>query len=333
MNFIPARYSILSSEALQEFVANRYNLSPEMTCVYWQEAQSGGNDMYLIESSPKRYILRVYLNDTSTSTEIDSQAHLCNDLAEAGISAPRVIPAKDGQFVQTLNAAEGIRYATLSEFIEGISPGSAITEAQSHQYGQTLATFHQYCDLRTEKYPLPQLDNKILLEEPLSELLPFLKHRPQDAQTLTDLVIQLGAKLQTLPTTAPTFGVCHGDPHKSNLLCADQMLTLMDFDCAGYSWRAYDLAVFRWSTGRPQRFGGFEPARAQAIWQAFLEGYQSRYALPDLESVRDFVLVRHIWWLAIDFKKVRLGKIGRSWIDEGLFDFQLGILQELRDLA
>jgi hypothetical protein len=91
--------------------------------------------------------------------------------------------------------------------------------------------------------------------------------------------------------------------------------------------------VFRWSTGRPQRFGGLEAERAQVIWQAFLEGYQARYGLPDTDSIRDFVLVRHLWWLAIDFKIVRIGKSGRSWIDDGLFDFQFGILQELRDIG
>src|SRR3954453_20407437 len=110
LDFIPSRYSILSSDALQGFVAKCYSLSPEMTCVYWQEAQSGGKDIYLIERQPYRYILRVYLNEASSYTEIHAQPHLCNDLARVGISAAQVMPAKNGQFVQTLNATEGIRY-------------------------------------------------------------------------------------------------------------------------------------------------------------------------------------------------------------------------------
>jgi Ser/Thr protein kinase RdoA (MazF antagonist) len=328
MDLIPARYSILATDALQQFVAACYFPAEMITCEYWQEAQSGGNDLYLVTSREQRFILRVYLHEALAYAEIDGQARLCNQLAAAGISVPKVYPAADGSLVQTVNAAEGVRYLTLNEFVEGSAPGSAITEAQSHQYGRTLAALHQWCDLHAEPYPFAAENRKTLLDDSLAELLPYLAQRPDAAKALSDTVARLGETLDSLPRSAPSFGICHGDAHKTNLLCAEQTLMLIDFDCVGYSWRAYELAVFRWSTGRPQYFGGLEPARAQAIWEAFLEGYRTLMEV-DTALMGDLVAIRHIWWCAIDFKNVRLGKTARGWINDGVLDARLAILQEL----
>src|SRR5215216_2765792 len=98
MNFMQPIYSILSAETLRQFVVNHYALS-DLSCVFWQGAESGGNDMYLATTPTQRYILRVYISGAALYEEIEAQAQLCNDLAEAGIPVPRVIPANDGSYV------------------------------------------------------------------------------------------------------------------------------------------------------------------------------------------------------------------------------------------
>lgn len=323
-----AVYSILSPDELYDFVCERYRKLSLETCEYWQNAQSGGNDLYLVQSETRRYFLRVYLTGSSHE-ELTAQAQLCNDLYQEGIEVPRVFAADDGTLVQTIEAAEGTRYAVLSEFVEGRAPGAAITEAQSERYGQMLAAIHHVGD--SKSYPLSQLDEVRLLDEPLKILKPFLP--PARTYELIDLVDGLREKLKKLPKTLPRYGLCHGDAHKSNCLAHDELLTIIDFDCAAYSWRAYDLVVFRWSTGRPENAGGLEAGRAQAIWEAFLGGYQTNRLLtkPELDTITDFTVIRHIWWLAIDFWHIRSGRMGRSWVNDERFDFHFQILEHLQE--
>lgn len=59
------------------------------------------------------------------------------------------------------------------------------------------------------------------------------------------------ARLAELPTDPTRFGMVHGDLHANNVLYdrkldLDHALTVIDFDDAGFSWFAFDLAVAIW---------------------------------------------------------------------------------------
>ena len=60
-------------------------------------------------------------------------------------------------------------------------------------------------------------------------------------------------------------------------------------------WRAYDLAIVRWSEG----FYKMDPD--DRLWQAFLKGYreQRHIAEIDLTSIPTFVALRGIWHMAL----------------------------------
>ena len=281
--------------------------------------------MYLVQNGATKYFLRVYLHGTS-ETELNAQITLINDLTEHGLPIPRILPRRDGSFIQPIHAPEGMRYAILSEFAEGASPGGAINEAHSLRYGQVLAQLHRTADQLPNHYDLPPHDASYLIDEPRTVLQSGL-NVDQEWQRIHML-------LASLPTTSPAYGLCHGDSHKANFLYTDDALTLIDFDCVGYGWRAYDLAVFRWSTARPARMGGLAPDRAEAVWNSFLTGYREVYTLDQttIDAVPIFVLARHLWWMAIDVAKIRDGKIGGGWLNADWWTFQRGILDDLRQL-
>jgi Ser/Thr protein kinase RdoA (MazF antagonist) len=317
---------VLSLPALRNLILQSYPIAASSSLYFWQAAQGGGNDMYLVQDGDAKYFLRVYLHGFN-EIALNAQIALINDLAELGLPIPRIMPCLDGSFIQPIHAPEGLRYAILTTFAEGISPGRAITEAHSLRYGQVLAQMHRTADQLSNHYDLPMHDANYLIDEPRAVLQVGL-NADDDWQRIRTL-------LTSLPTTPPTYGLCHGDAHKSNFLyTATGDLTLIDFDCVGYGWRAYDLAVFRWSTARPARMGGLEPDRVEAVWNSFLTGYRAEYTLDQttLDAVPVFVLARHLWWMAIDVAKIRDGKIGGGWLNADWWTFQRGILDDLRQL-
>lgn len=84
------------------------------------------------------------------------------------------------------------------------------------------------------------------------------------------------------------------------------------------TWRAYDLAVYRWAVSRHTR--GTEP------WEAFLEGYRSVRAIPraDLDAVPVLVAARSFWLLGLAAQDV--SRRGTALVEQWL----VGAEQALR---
>lgn len=330
----PTIHSTLSLPALQEVVTAGYGLPRPVTLRYWQAAQSGGNDLYLVSADSGKFMLRIYVHGNSTIDALAAQIDLLDQLATRGIRLPRVVRLRDGKAILRITVPEGTRYAMLTEFIKGNVPGGSITEEESQAYGAALARLHRAGAEMAVDLRLPIHDRDYLLDEPISMLTGFCAEMPAIQQYLTELTASVAREIEALDTDAPAFGLCHGDAHKSNLLIDGEALTLLDFDCAGYGWRAYDLATFRWSIARPDWFGGLRQDRARRAWDAFLDGYAADHALTAemLQSLSSFVLARHLWWMAIDLRKIRDGKIGASWLNKQWWEKQRKILDELRTL-
>lgn len=93
----------------------------------------------------------------------------------------------------------------------------------------------------------------------------------------------------------------------------------LDFDDGGPGWRDYDLAVFLWSAR------AFGPAR-RALWQPFLDGYRTQrpIAYPELDAVRVFIPIRHIWLMG----EYAIGSTGwgTQWL-AAWFDRQIEFLR------
>ena len=133
------------------------------------------------------------------------------------------------------------------------------------------------------------LDLAHLIDQPLSQVLPFLAHREDDQHYLRTLAEKLRAGLSRLPSVQLDYGVCHGDCHGRNahVMADNTIVTFFDFDCGGPGWRAYDLAVFRWGCARAQR---------DDRWELFLRGYQERRHLRalDLHAIPWMVAVKYL---------------------------------------
>ena len=90
---------------------------------------------------------------------------------------------------------------------------------------------------------------------------------------------------------APIYGFCHGDLQTRNVhIVEPDRLTVFDFDCCGYSWRAYEFASIL------REFGGDGPA-SECFHSSLSEIRQLSKAEADV--IPYFWAVRSIWELGL----------------------------------
>lgn len=322
----PVQRSILAAPALAERILPRFDLPGPAICRFWQRSI---NDAYLVEMEGARFILRVSPANWRSHAHVAAEVDLLRFLLQQGITVPRPIEQKDGTYVQTLNAPEGLRYAVLFAFLPGDPIPHNPTEAQCHLYGQAIAQLHGV----TNSYPLDRagwrFEPQDMVDRPLARLEPLFVDHQDDFAYLVEISGDLKRAAGELSHEPPAYGICHGDVNKSNIhLIEDDRWALLDFEYFGYGWRVFDIGNFvnnqLYALGRTERGRG--------VLDAFLAGYQSvrRLSPAELEALSSFVVLRQIWLLGIGAKNMpnfglgpfqdwcfnRCIPIIRSWMDE-----------------
>jgi Ser/Thr protein kinase RdoA (MazF antagonist) len=315
----PVDSSALSAAALAERLLPAYDLPGSAGC---QLINRGDNDTYVVTAAADRFALRAYNHERTDRAEVEAELELLEALACRDVPVARPIRRRDRGLVQAVAAPEGTRFVALFAFARGRPPGRDITAEQGHAYGLAVARMHAAMDMLPPRLARPRNDLARLLDEPLAALLPELAHRPADQAFLTELGERLTEGARGLPETAPCYGLCHCDLHKENVLFAPGgELTILDFDCCGYGWRAYELAVLFWSTRwLPQ---------ADAVRAAYLRGYGEVRALEpaELAALPSFVAIQDICIAAVQLGHARRGIQGARAVDDAFFDVHLRFLR------
>lgn len=318
MNF-PVIHSTISAEALSREMLPDYEIGEVTACEYFT---GGFNDTYRVKSGEgKTYYLRIYRRSWRTLPDILYELDVLNHLGEQGFPAARLIPRRDGSFYHKLAAPEGKRYAVL--FSE--APGNLISydqqpEKVSFQYGQAVARLHNAVEGFTSQHERFRLDLELLVDGPLRNIAPFLAHRPDDWSYLQRFAAELRQRIVDLPVEALEQGFCHGDlqGYHANV-DTDGTFTFFDFDCGGYGYRAYDLAVFRWCARLEQQ----EDLR----WEPYLRGYRQVRPISelDLRAIPLFVGARYLWHMGVHTQNAP--DWGCEWLNDKYFDEKLGFLR------
>lgn len=321
----PVHNSILSGAALAQQVLSRYHLPTPISCDFFN---NGVNHTYIVKAGSTTCFLRIYRYGWRSKAEIQAELEMLTYLHRRRLPVSRPIEKKDGSCLTSINCPEGVRYAVL--FTNAPGKGVSWDNEKRCLYGELAGRIHACLDRMPDDHRRFHLDLPHLVDAPLRHIQPFLQHRPQDFDYLHGIAPELKARIdELLPgRSKPEYGNCHGDHHGGNV-CEDKKgrMVLFDFDCYGYGWRAYDLAVFRWS-GTPWDEGSVK-AKSQATkgWNAFLRGYSRVRSLgpKELEATKVFVAIRHIWLGGMHTQ----GAEGwsRGWINDGYFDFHLKFIK------
>ena len=311
--FFPVQHSLLSASALAEWLSANYDLPASPYCAFWSRSI---NDTYRVEAGPAKFMLRLAPAGWRSHEHVAAEIDLLHFLHGHHFPVPRPIPQKGGDYFQALPAPEGPRYAVLFSFAPGTLP-TPLTEAYSHEYGQALARLHTLTDNYPAAQPLLRFDPEELIDIPLARLRPWLAEQPTAWAELQEITAPLKLIVESLPRTAPTYGLCHGDVNNANFhIDPTGGWTLIDFEYAGYGWRACDIANFCLIQLVPSD----KSERTRQIRAAFLTGYQSIRPLSQLEldALPAFVILRQFWLCGVGAKLVPT--IGLAIFQDWIFD-------------
>lgn len=311
--------SLFDADALTQWAGRHYSLG-EPT-VGWLH-QAGVNDTYFLTAGDAPLVLRVYRHGWRTRPEIDAELRALSFVSRRGVRVAAPLRADNGQLVTELDAPEGIRFAVLFERAPGAHVFGPPLLAQCRAYGRLAAELHSACDAMRRRVRRFDIDLSHLLDEPIRALEPILTNRPDTLAFVNEMAERIRPKIRALPIADGALGLCHGDLHFGNAMFDDTGApTLIDFDCCGYGWRAYDLAVFRWS------LRGSKSSQSRR-WNQFLSGYQQSRTLPDRldEAVPLFLVARTIWLMGFQ-AEVMPERYGLSRFNDPYFDHWVGLMR------
>jgi len=309
-------HSVISSQALASVLPDLYDIGKAVECRF---LNNGLNDTYIYTTDEQSYAVRVYKANWRKRQDIDFELAMLHHLAGRSNPVSSPIPMKSGGFSFMIDAPEGERAAAVFTFAPG---GYADNEESSKLYGKEVAKLHREMDTFQTGHDRFIIDIDHLLYIPLQTIRPFLKQRPDDIAYLEAVADLLARRLKE---AAPhlEWGLCHGDLHGGNVYFHEGSLTHFDFDCSGYGWRAYDIAVFLWAKVRARGKEAFNNEK----WPLFLEAYQNEKSLAkeDLEAIPLFVAAREIWLMGLH---TGFAEVWGGWMDDNYFNTNIKFLKD-----
>jgi Ser/Thr protein kinase RdoA (MazF antagonist) len=324
-------HSIITARAIADEVLTHYDLGGVSRCELLSHNQ---NDLFLVVGGRGRFVLRVSpardLLAPRSTAGVAYELDLLGHLAGRGFPCPRPLSRRDGRPWCVLEAPEGPRVGVLFGHVMGNAVGSAALDPEvGVRYGRLVASFHTIADgLRSGATP-PQLSLERLMERPLELAEPVLAERQHDLRFLRGLSSAVRERLADI--VVRDVGPCHGDLTGGNLHANGSALALLDFEWCGVGLRAYDLAVFRWTALIAQHLAGWTEERSEAVWAAFLRGYQGERGLDaaDLAAIAPFTIVRHFWFLGL--RAANRPRWGQAEVNPAALDWMMAFFREEAD--
>lgn len=228
-----------------------------------------------------RAALRLHRTGYQTEAAIRSELWWCAAMADAGAPVPRALPAQDGQMLKALSSG---RMASVIAWIDGPGFGEAgvpLTGSRDEQVarfravGDLVARFHDATDALTlpDWFTRPRWDiDGLTGDQPFWGR--FWDHpalTAEEAGVLLQARAHVRAVLQAHQAKGGDFGLIHADVLRENVLMAPDEPKLIDFDDAGWGFRAYDLGTMMSQTL-------YEP-HLPHLAAALAEGYAARRPL------------------------------------------------------
>lgn len=317
-----AAHSVLSPQALAAQILPAFGVTGSADVRFFQ---GGFNDTYRVETRDGQILfLRVYHRGWRTQEDALYELDVLNHLHRSGIPVAYPIATQDRGFLVEVAAPEGPRYVALFALAKGRELSYEGDPApMARRYGSAVAAMHNALDGFESPHRRFHIDLDHLIDRPLRHVEPILARRAADWDYLQRFAGAVKSAIDALPERDLERGVCHGDLQCYHAhLDEDGTLTFYDFDCGGFGYRAYDLAVFRWCS----RLQDQEEAR----WEAFLGAYRAARRVADLDvaAVPLFVCARHIWHMGVHAENAP------HWGHGGLNDeYYAGRIAALRALA
>jgi Ser/Thr protein kinase RdoA (MazF antagonist) len=326
----PVTYSTLCTKALIADVLPDYGLGAIKDCKLYSV---GINDTYRVTVEEGGiYYLRVYRTRWRSLADVQVELDALLHLHLKGVPVARPLPSEEGRYIRELLAPEGRRFAVLFTEARGKAPSyESNPEPKAFAYGQAVARLHNALQDFASPHPRFHIDLDHLIDTPLRNIEPLLSRRSGDWAYIQEFAGKVRRRVVALPASELELGFCHGDLQGfHHHIAKDGTMTFFDFYCCGFGYRAYDLAVFRWSS----RFDDQE----HVWWEPYLQGYLDLRPLNglDVQAIPLFVCARHIWHMGLHAENAYdwgYGGLGDAYFDKRLEYLRALEADYLADLA
>jgi len=321
MKNFPAITSTLSACELGEFIRERYRLSQNCTCKLFR---TGINHTYFIDDDETKYVLRVYFYNWRSKSQILEEIKLLNLLKENNISISYPIADIEGNFIQDINAPEGIRHAVLFSFAEGKKIRFMDT-ATCFSIGSLMARMH----LVTQNRNIERINynTESLLKLPYEQVKKIFSETLEEMQFIKKQSDEISKAFENIDPASLKEGIVPLDIWYDNMnVTDDNKITIFDFDFCGNGLLILDVAYFCKQLFHIET----DKEEYKLKVQSFLNGYQSLKKLSEQEIKMIPIAGSAIWifylgvqaqrfdwsniFLSENYLKMYVGRM-RSWMD------------------
>jgi Ser/Thr protein kinase RdoA (MazF antagonist) len=273
--------------ALTAAVGEYYAAGPSR--VHWALLRDLINEVYLIEDSDHRCVLKMYRPHWRTAAEVSWEADLLCYLNDRNAPVIRPLPTLDGKLIAEFTVAGEARLAMLFEYVDGLAPSSPIPAPVYWELGNALGRTHNAAVGFRSRNRREPVGLAALVDRPVR----LLARRLPGSQAAAEVILAAAFLRSELARLAAdmTWLVCHNDVTMDNCLLVRDRVVLLDFDSGGPGWLATDLAsVYA---------HGVE--HAPEAWEAFRLGYEKARSLPvaDLKALPYLALAQRLWAIGL----------------------------------
>lgn len=311
--------STLHPDSIVKLINSQYAFGEVDQCIFLLQ---GVNDTYSVRSERAEFVVRLYRHGWRSKEEIVNELGFVSHLAGGAAPVAKFFSGTHGSYIQTLQCPEGERYLVLMECAsDSVHEDHAVALSDPYSYGRAVGLLHTAAEGFQFSRARSALDVDALIWEPLGSVA---RHFPELESELAFLR-QYASRLVEDINRASERGLrrlpIHGDLTGGNANRNPAgVYTFFDFDCCGYGWQAYDLAVFLWSL--------LQNGKA-SLWLGFLDGYRSATPLDqaDEQAIGLFVAARSFWIMGYSLSRVPA--LGVHSYKEALFASDVGFLKDL----
>jgi Ser/Thr protein kinase RdoA (MazF antagonist) len=291
MKIFPTRYSLLSATALKEALEGHYGLK-DMTCRLLIHNVS---DTYLLEGPSSKYIFKIYRDAHRKVEEIQGEVELLKILQTQGAQVAYPIEDVSGNYLQSFNAAEGIRYGVLFSFAQGAVVYD-LNDDQLMTLGAEMAKIHNITSGIELKSPRLIFSLDALLVNPLKTIAPAFAGLEDEYLYLQETSKKVLKNLNTFNLSSFGYGYCHFDFLPKNFHFNDANITFFDFDFAGKGYLINDVATFFAHYFLQVMHKQISEEEAGRAFHVFLDGYRAVRNLSD-EELKSIPYFGFAWWM------------------------------------
>jgi Ser/Thr protein kinase RdoA (MazF antagonist) len=275
MTHFPVTNSNLSATHLGIFLQQKYSISKDTKC---ELIRSGINDTYLVTDNLERFVFRVYSLEWRSKKEIDEEIRLLNQLKQNNISVSYPLQDKENQYIQTLNAPEGERFAVLFTYANGQKLHSYSIETH-YIIGELMARLHKV----TINQTLNRINYtpEILLVDSLNKMKRFLSSDSEEMDFMKSTQKYLLNEFSKIDSKKVRQGIVHLDIWFDNLnITKENAVTIFDFDFCGNGLLCLDIAYYVLQVNSLER----NETDCTLKLNSFLNGYNSITKITDEEK-------------------------------------------------